>query len=167
MTSRRLHQTFTAMAVLIVGAAVVWGFVLVGSPNSERLRKIDARRVADLREIHQAIERLWVEREPGGGERGHAKLKQPLPRTLQEIVDRVRREGREAVNFTDPLTGESYAYALKGETEYELCATFALKRDRKHTAFWNHPAGRHCFSFDALAETAPDADDGWSKVSGF
>jgi len=31
-----------------------------------------------------------------------------------------------------------------------VCATFERVRDEAGDVAWNHPAGRHCFDFDAL-----------------
>jgi hypothetical protein len=51
------------------------------------------------------------------------------------------------LNLADPDTGEPYAYHVTGETSYELSAQFALQRDKTQDPFWNHPAGRHGYTF--------------------
>ena len=48
----------------------------------------------------------------------------------------------------DPDTGVAYEYRVVDENHYELCATFARRREADRDVFWNHPAGRHCFTFD-------------------
>ena len=45
-------------------------------------------------------------------------------------------------------TGEPYEYRVLGPSKYELCATFSMARDADHGVFWNHPAGRHCWTID-------------------
>jgi hypothetical protein len=55
--SRVVHAAFAIAATLAVGVAVVWGFVLAGSPATRRLQVLDERRVRDLKAISSAIQR--------------------------------------------------------------------------------------------------------------
>jgi uncharacterized protein DUF5671 len=147
---RHLLRVCTSIAALIIGTALVWGFVIAGSPFTVRLQKFDDRRVEDLRAIRDAIQRMVIEREGG-----KAKLKRSLPAALEEVANYVRSEEfRSALNLYDPASKEPYAYTVLGKTRYKLCATFALPRDQKEDMFWNHPAGRHCFVFEAVEDEA-------------
>ncbi len=149
MTATALHRIFGAIAVAVLGTAIVWGFLVVGSPVSQRLRKFDERRIADLQTIRQAIQQLCV-----GWEQQKRKLTHPLPKSLDELADLAAREptfGPRPMNLVDPRTGEKYGYMVTGESTYDLCATFELPEHDRADAFWNHPGGRHCFSFDALS----------------
>jgi len=137
----RIHAAFAVAATTVVGLAVAWGFVLVGSPSTRRLERFDEQRLQDLQTIAREIQ-LMVE-DPN--EKG--TLKEALPKTLEEAATRARDE---RVNPRDPETGEPYAYTVKSETTYELCATFARPRDWDSRVFWNHPAGAHCFTINVL-----------------
>lgn len=141
-----MHRSFFAAANVLVATALVWGFVLAGSPITERLRKFDDRRIEDLEVIQDEIVSICL-----GDERSRPpeerKLRRPIPRTLSELVEaaRVRRPA-----IRDPETGEPYGYEVLGESGFRLCASFRFPRDEKYRVSWNHPAGRQCFEFDAL-----------------
>jgi len=137
----RTHAIIGIATTIAVGAAVAWGFFVVGSPANRRAARFDEQRLEDLRTIAREIERLVVDPED------KKKLKQPLPQTLAEAASRAQNE---RVNPRDPETGEPYEYRVTGETTYELCATFAQARDWDALVFWNHPAGRHCFRINVI-----------------
>jgi len=146
-----LHRLFGSIAMVVIGASIVWGFVLVGSPISARQRRFDDQRLEDLQAIEMGIERLCVEQEFREG-RMRKTWKAPLPATLDELTERAREENYYTLNTTDPKTEAPYEYKVTGETTYKLCATFALVRDYKINMFWNHPAGPHCFTIDAMRQ---------------
>ena len=136
-----VHRTFAVAAILTVGVAVVWGFVLVGGPEAGRTEKMDARRLDDLQAIEAEVQDLVFDRDH------KTTLKQPLPPSLQEVAAKARYR---RLTLEDPVSGEPYEYAVTGPTTYRLCATFARERASSYQVFWNHPAGRHCFTIDAL-----------------
>lgn len=139
----RLHTTFFAVATTIVAVAIVWGFVLAGSPQTKRLQRLDDQRLADLKDIYQEIQDLV--RDPD--DERDDELKQPLPVSLEEAASQARHR---KLNVSDPETGEPYRYTVKSETTYELCATFALPRNSDTEVFWNHAGGTQCFTIDVL-----------------
>ena len=128
------------MSIVVVGA-VVWGVVVVGTPGTARLQRLDQRRLEDLQTIFREVQSLC--RDP---DIKH-ELKRALPDTLDELAALARSE---RISLTDPETRERYVYTVKDGTTYELCATFSLERDSDVEVFWNHPSGRHCFTVDAL-----------------
>jgi hypothetical protein len=140
MTSK-IHAAFAAVASIVVTSAVAWGFVLVGSPATRRLERFDERRLHDLQTIAREIQSIVEDPNNKG------TLKEPLPKTLEEAARKARFE---KLNPRDPETGAPYEYRVKSATTYELCATFARKRDSDIRVFWNHPAGSHCFTIDTL-----------------
>ena len=71
----------------------------------------------------------------------------PLPTTLEELAQ-VAVANRPSI--VDPSNGAAYEYQITGASSFELCATFTRARDRDDAPLWNHPAGRHCFTFDVL-----------------
>jgi len=139
--SPRIHAAFAIVASVVVASAVAWGFVLVGSPAARRLERFDEQRLQDLQTIAREIQSMVVDPNKKG------RLKESLPKTLEEAAKRARNA---RVNPRDPETGEPYAYTVKNETTYELCATFAQRRDWDSRVFWNHPAGAHCFTINVL-----------------
>ncbi len=139
-------QTMSAIAVMAVIGAVAFGLVTLGGPSDERHRRMDQRRVEDLRRIGTAVDKF------------EARFDR-LPTSLQELVV-TSQDGRRraslvhAENVRDPATDQLYAYHVGVETQYELCATFQRpSRDepvqRRYGTFWSHPSGTHCFAFDA------------------
>ncbi len=137
----RVHTLFSVGSSVVVVAAVVWGFVLVGSPATTRLQRFDQQRLEDLQTIFREIQSLCRDSDIKD------KLKRPLPETLEELASLARHE---RIDATDPETGQPYVYTVKDGTSYELCATFALERDSDAQVFWNHASGRHCFTVEAL-----------------
>jgi hypothetical protein len=124
-------------AAIVVAAAVVGGVWVMGSPSEQRLRRMDAQRVEDLRVIAGYVKVYW-------------KRHERVPATLEEL------SGEPGVRFTskDPATGAGYEYQAGEGDAYRLCATFARDSDTGEGARsllyggfdeWNHGAGRQCF----------------------
>lgn len=135
-------KTFDWSAVAVVAAIMVTGFFVAGTPQSQRLVRLDERRVSDLQNIQWQIINFW-------------QRKEVLPADLNELVDPIG-------GFTvplDPETGEQYEYSVTGELDFELCADFRtssaesgigatpeLARPVKIIdGVWNHSSGRVCF----------------------
>ena len=137
----RIHTIFSVGATLVVAVALVWGFVLVGSPGTSRLQRLDQRRLDDLQTIFREIQSLCHDPDIKN------RLKRRLPQTLDELATIARRE---RISLLDPETGQRYRYLVTGETTYELCATFTRPRDSDSDVFWNHPSGERCFTINAL-----------------
>ena len=128
--STPLH-VFVAAMIGIVALLVVVGFLIVGSPGQERLRRFDERRVQDLQTLQSEIINQW-------------RLKEKLPNSLDALRDTIRG----FVPPKDPATDASYEYAIKAPLEFELCATFqtpsaSIVTDQQN---WEHGAGRTCFN---------------------
>ena len=126
----------------VIAIAIIAGFVIVGSPNEERMRRFDEQRANDLQGLQYEIVNYW-------------QAKDVLPKTLNDIKDDIR-----GIRVpTDPETGAVYEYAVKGDMEFELCATFRRASDETSPQVarpvglyggmnenWQHGAGRTCFS---------------------
>jgi len=124
---------------LVVLAAIVAAFFLVGSPQSQRLVRLDQQRVYDLQNIQSQLVSYWQQ-------------KQALPAALTDLEDPL-------VGFVipkDPETGVIYRYEETGAMSFKLCATFALPSDQmpKSAAVrpmypgeesWQHGEGEQCF----------------------
>jgi hypothetical protein len=126
------HIIFVAIVVLVVGAAVTAGLILVGPPSEGRLQRLDARRVEDLQRLSRLIDVHWAK---------HGRL----PASL----DKVDSEPHADV-IKDPATGQPYEFRPTGEKRYELCAVFNRETSpgpyQYGEEFWAHGAGRGCFS---------------------
>lgn len=143
----RLRQFLGVAALLLVTGSVALGFAMAGSPVSARLRRLDEKRVEDLRAIHRTIQEMATKTDKNTKT---VTVIRSLPKTLDEVADfqRTKEAGRK-LDLVDPQTGEKYAYSVTGNKTYELSATFGLAREKKQDLFWNHPAGKHTFKFDA------------------
>lgn len=115
-----------------VGIAVVFGLLIAGSPEEQRLKRLDEARLQDLQQLARVIDAYWTD---------HAAL----PDTLDELVD-----GRRLSELpTDPVTDLAYEYSATQANVYRLCATFELPSQFRRTRqFWQHSDGRTCYDFD-------------------
>jgi len=130
-----------ATALVIVGLAL--GFWRLGGRPRQRDLRADAARVNDLRAIAVAIRSEW---------RAHTRDQdRKLPAALSDI--RVRLG---SARTSDPISGTSYQYMPKTDSQYELCAVFSTDSSEFPSlganAQWSHPQGRHCFLLDATTE---------------
>ena len=123
-------------------AVLVLGLVTSGSPQRERLRRLDEARLQDLRAITQEMS-SWT------------RKGRPLPASLGALA---ADPDSPALHLRDPVTQRPYEYRLLDPQHYELCATF-MTVDSLGTAgapgeaagFWKHPAGRTCYTLEASA----------------
>ncbi len=142
----RLHRLFFYISSAIVLIAVIYGFVVAGTPVYGRLQKMDEQRLSDLRSIQGEVLNIVYGSDRYTQPVPIKVLPKPLPSNLDAIVSQATYI---KLQTNDPSTGLPYVYNPKGTT-YELCATFDLSRDLEYDIFWNHPAGEKCFQFDAL-----------------
>jgi hypothetical protein len=147
-----IHRLFLIISAAIVGLALVWGFLVAGSPMAQRLERFDERKLGNLETISREIMNIVYEgRSPDAEGVGPIR---PVPPTLQDVREQALSR---RVGIADPQTGEPYGYRVTGDYTYELCAIFNFQRDQPYDVAWNHPAGRHCFEFDTARPdgTAP------------
>lgn len=142
-----LNRWFGIAAWAVALAVVAWGFVYAGSPMSQRLERLDERRVNDLRAIQEEIYTITYQ----GVDRYNqptpiTKLPRPLPVSLDQVVKLAQFQ---RPSIVDPDSGAPYSYDVRG-SKFSLCAVFSTEQDNSYNVFWNHPAGEHCFEFDAL-----------------
>lgn len=123
------------VALAVVGAAIVGGFFLVGSPGEARAYRLDTRRVEDLRSASSAVDLHW-------------NRSKALPASIDEAIR--TRGGSDPLR--DPGTGDSYGYRVVDETHYELCAVFERASQEPPSygdPIWAHASGRQCFTLQA------------------
>jgi len=143
--SKKTHVTRMAAiaSAVVVLAAIVAGFFIIGSPAKQRAMRFDDQRVQDLQMIQSNIINHWTQ-------------KSKIPAQLSELTDSLS-------GFTpplDPSTKQPYEYFVKGDLKFELCATFTYSSETnslsKYPAVpmrygesfmdnWSHGGGRICF----------------------
>ncbi len=135
-------------AIVVATAAVGLGLGLLGSPDQERDRRLDARRVDELRAVARAIDVHW-----------HQAGTLPATLAILEAAEEPR------LSLNDPESGEPYSYQSLADDSYELCASFSMSTQLggRH-AFWSHPAGLHCFR--VAVEEVPRESVFGSRVPG-
>lgn len=120
-------KIFIYVVIILVTIVIIAGFFVVGSPQTERMRRFDERRVQDLQSIQYQIINYWTS-------------KSILPIQLSQLNDSIS-------GFTipkDPVSGIDYAYRVKNSAtlEFELCANFETISLNEN---WQHDKGRQCF----------------------
>ena len=136
-------KIFISIVVLAVLAAVVYGFILVGSPASQRVIRFDERRVSDLQNISFALDSYWVRNAQ-------------LPENLEALQDQrffVR-------SIQDSETQEPYEYRVLSAVTYELCTVFTAESPLSpKPSFsqkpWEHGIGRTCFEREVQKPVIP------------
>ena len=135
-------------ATAAVGAAVVAGISILGSPTVQREQRLDSARIEDLTTIERLIGRF-------------AALHKRLPPDLASLV----REPGFSVRTNDPESGVPYDYQTLGADSYVLCATFKTRSSdaTSHNTYgqplgatWAHGIGRQCFTRSTSSPTARD-----------
>jgi hypothetical protein len=130
----------TWLSVVVVIAALVSGFLIMGTPGDQRLIRYDQTKVNDLSSIqNQIVYDYW-------------QPKRTLPTTLNELNDAVT--GFQVP--TDSQTGASYEYRKISDLQFELCANFNKPSVKNGSSpaypagqvnsVWDHQSGRQCFT---------------------
>ncbi len=124
-----------ALSGVAVTIILILGFLYIGTPNTQRMLRADRKRVQDLYQLSGKIQGLWTD-------------KHKLPEHLDELPD---------IALADPVTRAAYDYRIREGSRYQLCATFVATSSQNAASdsnAWSHPAGRHCFDFDAAQMTS-------------
>lgn len=125
------------VALVFVIGSIVWGFVVLGSPRTQRLYKYDDAKVSELQNINSAIQSYY-------------SINGVLPKDFTDLATL-----NYGINGLDSQTQKPYEYTVKTKNTYELCAEFnkasvdatepnIYARPIGYTS-WSHSAGRHCF----------------------
>lgn len=136
------NNLFRVVAIASVAVVVAIGAFFIGSPGTERERRLDEVRVNDLRTIQQEVRNISTDTSLP-----KPTIKKTLPATLNDVV-------AQAVyvqpSIVDPVTGQPYEYTVTGPSTFTLCAEFGTALNQNYDIFWNHPEGHHCFAIDVL-----------------
>lgn len=142
-TAQQNLKMFASLASVVVLASIIGGFVVMGSPTTQRNIRLDQMRVNNLQEIESTvIYQYW-------------QMKSKLPDTLADL--------EAIINYTspvDPETKQPYVYEKVGDQSFKLCANFKMESRENNLGGadiaypsrpygapdnWNHPAGYYCF----------------------
>lgn len=102
---------FGGVGVVLVLSAIVYSFMIIGSPMTQRALRLDDRRVNDLQNIQYQVINFWQQKEK-------------LPADLSELANPI--SGYSLPVDPEFEKGNKYEYAVKGKLTFELCATFSL-----------------------------------------
>ena len=146
---RRTFAAFGWATLAFVLVGIILGFVVAGSPQTERMRGFDEQRSNDLRSLANCVS-------------GFAMTQKTLPETLAELSQSTQYSYCSS-NTIDPETALPYEYnvispLLKGtavpQASFELCTDFSLDSVRgaaspniyayPHDKWSVHEAGRVC-----------------------
>lgn len=130
-----------AVALLVV-LTIGSGFVIIGSPQTQRQYRLDEQRLQDLQGIQSQVVYYWQQ-------------KGSLPATLGDL--------RDSLSYysipMDPVTKQPYTYKNTGLLSFSLCATFGAQSQvgpndlqpvysapaGRGSENWQHGAGETCF----------------------
>jgi len=136
-TPTKSAKYFACGTGIVVLAAVVYAFFIVGSPATARLIQFDQQKVSNLADIQSQIVNYW-------------QSKEKLPESFSDLTDPI--SGYKAP--TDPQSGASYEYFINDATtlSFALCATFNKPSQKIASEVmypvnenWDHASGRVCF----------------------
>ena len=135
--ARYVNWATALLVVLTIGS----GFVIIGTPQSQRALRLDQQRVSDLQSIQSQIVYYWQQ-------------KASLPAQLSDLNDSLSY-------FTipvDPETKAAYVYKRQSPLDFSICATFGAAGTDQYgspvarpVAYgapadkWGHAAGEVCF----------------------
>ena len=129
----RNYYIFIGVLGVLVIAIIIGGFVIGGTPISQRAIALDKTRLSDFSTIKYHVEDYY---------RGNQKL----PSNLSDL--------KGTLNIKDPETKKEYSYTSVSGTSYKLCTVFSTdstKKDDQNNYVYNyntqysHPKGYYCF----------------------
>ncbi len=102
---------FGVISSMLVLGAIIFSFMIMGSPAKQRLLRLDDRRTSDLQNIQWQVINYWQQKEK-------------LPASMNDLRDPISGYSLPV----DPEFGKgvNYEYALKDKLKFELCGTFSL-----------------------------------------
>lgn len=139
-SGRKFYLAAFAISTALVVITIVAAFSIIGSPFTERLLKMDDRRVSDLNSIQWSLINYW---QANGN----------IPDKIFELSDSIT-----GAIPNDPVSNLPYEYKKLADNVFELCANFDLESPKSRAAStiypnpsgknmdnWQHQKGRTCF----------------------
>lgn len=157
------RRTNAWVGIIMVLAAIILGFITVGSPATQRALRFDSQRISDLQNIQWQIINHWQQ-------------KGKLPVTLNELNDSLSG----IVIPSDPETKTNYEYDTRCEAgdineivscqtplTFDLCATFSRASQNTKGRGEFGRGGMSYPSYDmSYPYPGPDGNDVWKHESG-
>lgn len=109
--SNKTSFIFGGIGTVLVLGAITFSFMIMGSPFTQRLLRLDDRRISDLQNIQYQIINYWQQKEK-------------LPVKLSDLSNPL--SGYSLPVDPEFEKGTIYEYLPKDKLSFELCATFAL-----------------------------------------
>ncbi len=149
--ARKVNPWF---GVIFSLAAVILGFIAVGSPATQRALRFDAERTSDLQTIQWQVLNYWQQK----GE---------LPADLDALEDPLAYLDIP----TDPETEDAYGYSVTSSSSekpaFELCAVFSRpSRDGEGRGAYGGRGGIYPMAYDMVSYPAMDGGDNWKHGEG-
>lgn len=141
-------RVLTSLAYVLVVAAVVLGFIVVGSPASQRAVRYDQDRVNDLRQLQYQV-------------MNHYDREDELPKNLETFQGSITK---------DPKTDVLYEYRIVDESTFELCAVFDknYQEEQSSMGYYPYDGGERAEIFEYKAgRTCFERGVEWEKDGGF
>jgi hypothetical protein len=135
-----LSKTIGGVVSVLVLGAIAAGFLIVGSPMTQRLIQLDLKKEQDLQSIQSQVLSFW-------------QMKQKLPTDLTELNNPFSYY----VVPVDSETGKPYGYTVTGPLTFQICADFHAASVATpgvtqpitpgyENDTWKHEAGAQCFT---------------------
>ena len=147
-TKIRAAHFFVGAVTLLVVVPLIVAITKIGSPATERAKKVDQTRINALMNMQYAVQNYY------------ATLGK-LPTDFDTLLS---IENNPYLQVTDPETAQRYEYKTTSPTQYQLCATFTQSDENLNTngkriptqpyypgyIDWQHPQGYYCFTINTL-----------------
>ena len=141
--NRNMRISLYVVSAIIL-ASIIYGIVIIGSPNAQKAKRLDETRVSDLMSIQNQI--VYTEWQNKGD----------IPTSLDGLKDPINNY----IVPVDPDTKQSYEYRKISKNSFELCANFKTENKTTNTTVkttpvyyngidsenWQHNSGRYCFT---------------------
>src|SRR5512141_2223660 len=101
---RKYYITFLILTVIVL-AVVIKGFLISGTPASQRALNYDSQRISAMSSIKYSVDSYYQQN-------------RQLPKSLDQL-------SASYLNLNDPETKKPYDYKVVNDTSYSLCTTFS------------------------------------------
>ncbi|GEM_PF-918955 len=168
--SSRLFLRFFIASMVLAIVSLVLGLFVIDSPSLTRIKKTDKELIRRMENAGRSVNGKYRNEDSTGTKNMSQKERKDLvitemakngkgPKEIEEFIDKFY-SGEEVdslptISQMQGLIDEDIIYNPVKDGRYELCGTFRgsdsgnndrWQTDRKK---WAHPAGYHCFVFDA------------------
>jgi hypothetical protein len=143
--STKARRVWVIAVGIIILISIILGFGILGSPQTQRLIRLDNQKISDLQNIQWQVISYW-------------QMNGEIPASL----DQIKSKQPYAVIPTDPQFMSDYGYKKVETMSFDLCAEFNrenpaspnaptvptayVKGDIIQNSNWNHKTGYQCFT---------------------